>query len=411
MTNEPQLGNHLRIVGRRSWVILLTGVIAFAFTYAWQASKPDVYRAEGLVQVTVPVDMADDGDITDFRARSYAELAASPALLGPAATRSKLGLDLEEASDLVEIEVPGPPGYIEVKADGPTPAAATSLTDAVLTTLIERIEADAAPSAAIADAPAAGSDPPSDSMSLVARIVAPAVADPQPVSPTPIPISIVAGLVAAIVVAEIAVLLWHVSGRLSLVNPASDVNALLGVRTIDRTGPHPEALVPFAIGQLSDQPVVTVLQSGNVPSAEVAMELEQAFALGEYRVLTVDAGTGRTAVSLTSGGTDRMAAQLDTLAGPNEYNPRVLHHIVDVVGARTTVVSATTATHPEGAFDTLREFPDAVVLVVDPRKITKKELSRQATAISDVGGSLAAVVLHREPRRPVTLSLAAGESL
>ena len=391
---EPQLENHLRIMIRRWWWIIGAAVATFTAVYLVQSASPDVFRARGVAQLRVPVELADDGDLTEFQARTYAESAASPVRLEAALAQTDLTIDVDEAEDLVSVALLSTPGFVEVTADGSSPEAAETLAAAVLSSMIAEVEADAT-------TVTAGSS----SDLLVATIVAPADASSSPVSPRPLTSAVLGGIIAAIVAAEAAVLVWFLQGRLSLADPVRQVTEITGARTIDLTGADPEPLVPFVMGQLEDRPVVTVLQSGKVPSAEVAVRLDRAMGRNDGRVLIFDTGSGRPEMRLSVEG-DRLAAQLDRVDVPNSHNSMVLHHLLDVVGATTTLVSATTAVEADSAFETVREFPEAVILVIDPRKTTKRRLTRQVAALADVRASLIGVILHREPRRPVPLQVA-----
>ena len=102
---EPQIENHLRIMVHRWWAVLGVGLLAFALAYVWQASTAAVYQADGTVQVRVPVELSDDGEVTDFLARSYAEMAATPVQLETAIAEAGLDLDVEEAESRVEISL------------------------------------------------------------------------------------------------------------------------------------------------------------------------------------------------------------------------------------------------------------------------------------------------------------------
>lgn len=390
---EPQIENHLRIIAFRWKFILAATIVAFVAVLVWRTGTDDVYRAEGTVQLRVPVELSDAGDITEFQARSYAEMAATPIQLEAAITEAGLGIDVDEAGSRVDIAVLSTPGFIVVGADGPSPADAERLASGVISAIVAQVELDSAEVSAGESAP------------VTATVLAPAEAGSDPIGPSPLALAVIAALVAAIMSAEAAVLVWYLQGRLSLADPAQQVRGLLGVRTLDLTGADPESLLPFVAGRLEQSPVILVLQTGQVPSAEVAVQLDRALTRLDHKVMTFDGGTTRPEIRVNVDG-DRMMARLDRVTDDEDYNPEVLQRMIDVVGAGITVVNASVDSRPETAFDMVREFPDAVVLVVDPRKTTKKTLVRQAAALDDVGANLRGVVLHREPRRPVPLAIA-----
>lgn len=393
---EPQIENHLRIMAHRWVVIVGAAVVTFIVVLVWRMGAVDVYRAEGTVQLRVPVEISNAEEITDFQSRSYAEMAATPIQLEKAVARSGLDIDVDEAESRVDIAVLSTPGFVAIGAEGPSPREAEQLADGVIAAILDEVELDSAE---------ASDDDGDDIAGVTATVLAPADADLDPIGPSPLVLAVIAALVAAIVTAEAAVLVWYLQGRLSLADPAQQVRGLLGVRTLDLTGSDPESLLPFVAGRLEQSPVILVLQTGQVPSAEVAVQLDRALSRLDHKVMTFDGGSTRPEMRVNVDG-DRMMARLDRVSDSDEYDPEVVKHMIDVVGAGITVVNASVAAHPETAFDMVRDFPDAVVLVVDPRKTTKKTLVRQAAALDDVGASLRGVVLHREPRRPVPLALA-----
>ena len=415
---EPQLLDHLLVMKRQWWVILLVATIVGTAVFAWRSATTDVYRADTIVQVILPASVGDDGAITDFRARSYAELASSPQLLSDAATASGLGIDGNDADSLVSLDVLSTPGFIEVTADGPDAESAETLASSVASALVARVEADAALAATDESAEV-----------VTATIVSPADAGSAPVSPHPARTALVAAVVAAIISAEGCVVLWLLRGRLSLADPAGQVERLTGIRTLELAGPDQDLLSPFVAGQLDRGPVLTVLQVGAAPSAAVAILIAKALSAFRQRVLVLDAdsghpvmhlsvgitpastmraGAGPRVASLEAGSSEPYRAIVEAhwaspSASPAAARHDLMHELTSTTDADTTLISATSAADPETIFGVVREFPDTVILVLDSTQASKRSVVRRVEALVDGGATITGIVLDTQPQTALSL--------
>lgn len=139
---EPQLKHHLMVIQRRWWAIAIAAVLAFTTVWFWQTGDADRYEATSVVRISYSAPVADSGEIIDFQARSYAERAASPPVIAAALESSGLDIDVDEAESRLDVALRSTPGFVEIKGQGPTPAEAQLLVEAVSSTLVDLVNGE-----------------------------------------------------------------------------------------------------------------------------------------------------------------------------------------------------------------------------------------------------------------------------
>ncbi|MEM9566065.1 MAG: hypothetical protein AAGA93_25825 [Actinomycetota bacterium] len=281
-TWEPGLGDHLRSIWRRKWLVLggavfVAEAVFFVLTYAVTPR----YEAEASLRLMIEADggLVLDENRVEYASRVYAELAETPSTIGDAADRSGLDIDPDAAASAIDVQWARPPGFIDVTASADDAEEAALLADAMAASIAATIAADTER----LDASDSGTV-------LVAEIVEPAIAPSSAAWPRPIRESIVAFLITLVVLAEVVALWRPLRGLLPLSRTAELVTDLLGVPCITLTG-DPEdrtRLGSFAARHLATAPAIAVVQTGRDTRPAVPLRLGEALTASGRPTLVVD---------------------------------------------------------------------------------------------------------------------------
>jgi capsular exopolysaccharide synthesis family protein len=201
---------HFRLIWRRRWIILGLSALIAGAVFLWSYSRANVYASSATLDVlstttagTQPLTQ-EQVDIVTAR---YAALAGSSPVLDDAVNSSGLDISLATAHSRVSAAVPtNPTGFITVRATGPTPAAARSLTVGVV---------DALQTAGLEEQNAV-------------QVVTGASAG-SPVAPTPVRDALLAFLIALVVNAELFALFGYLAGRFTRGHESEEVELLTGL--------------------------------------------------------------------------------------------------------------------------------------------------------------------------------------
>ncbi len=396
-----EFGDHVREM-LRSWVlIVVVSALAGAGMWAWRSSTPALYTSTTVAQVVVqPSDRSDDGTITEFRSRTLAELATTPAILDPAIARSGLSIDTAEAADRIRVELLDSTGFIEVSAEGPTPADAVALSDAVVASL----------STAVANDRELFS---SDEL----RIVEPAQAPTSPESSRSVELAVLAALTAALVVAEATVAVRVLRGKLSPVDAASDLERATGVPTLDLRRSGGEAA--FFRKHLASLPVITAFTAEGA-DVRFVVDLARMSAGIHDRVLLIDGDQdeprlhshlglvrspglsefadgevplGQAVQPGPAGGRIAVLTSGSARSTSSTSHRRAIEHAIEISGADQSIVVGNAHGNEFTAVEALSGTAAPVVLVFDVAVGDRRAVIRRVSKARRIGFGLAAVFL------------------
>jgi len=266
------LFEHLRVIYRRRWTVLLVSLAVAGGVFAWSSTREPVYGAQAVISVTSGRALAGqsiNGEDTLFLTRNYAELATTPPVLADAALRSGLAISAGEARRRVSSRAASDVGFLTIAAQGPSPADATALAKAAAESLIAAVDEQQRQTVRVAVEPvqeeiqqldaqllalpegARNRSPlearyealvraaterrlaPSDRLVLVS----PARGDLTPLSPKPMRDALLALLVALVINAELLVLIEVLRDRFSVHEPDEGPDELLGLAVLARVPP------------------------------------------------------------------------------------------------------------------------------------------------------------------------------
>lgn len=282
--NDPmpsEFASHLREMSRHRRLIAAIAIGVAVVALVVGMARPATYEAEAIVRVSLAESTGDDGAITDFHAGSLAALANADRVVVSAARLSGDDRTPSKVRESLSAELGESRGFVVLTATAPTPEGAARLANA----LARSLAADAR------------RDPSARSVGMGVSLVEaarPADAVPSVTTGRAVGGAVALGLVAAIVVAEGLVALRLLRGRLSPVDPASDLARLLGAPTLDLRGVAGNAAeFSFYQEHLRARPLITVIHLGDEPSSDVAVRLARVADEAHRRVLLVDADVGQ----------------------------------------------------------------------------------------------------------------------
>ena len=267
--------SHIREMIRFSWLIVPLALVAGGLVYIWSNSQDRTFTAEASLRLIVDFENSSSEDVTDFRTRSYGELALTPAVLQRAITTGGLAATVTVASDRTSVQLRDTPGFLDITATGPTGAEAAALANAVANALVESVAAEI-----LAD----------ETTRL--EIVAPAAAPNNPAGRSPWTDATLATIIAAILLGESFVLLRRSSGRLSPVSAGFEAGQIFGAPVFSG-GDDPADLRSFVDQHMSHHPVVAVVQTAPADAGTVAIAVAFASLRDEHHAVVIDADTGQ----------------------------------------------------------------------------------------------------------------------
>jgi Mrp family chromosome partitioning ATPase len=403
---EPQFTEHLRVLWRVKWLAVAVAAIVAVGVFVVRDRTPARFESTAVVRLVVRngVDLVLDQQQSILAAQTYARLATGPTVLAAGASAAALGsLAPDVIADRVTARAGTTPGFVEIVAGGPTARDARALADGVAAALATAVGAERRDATGV----------------FVEARVEPA---PEPATvevPRRAPAeAAVAFVVAALFVAE-AFALWRAArGALPLGDPAGAVRALLGIPCVAvRARPRDQAvrtLALFVVAHLGGRPIVTVAQRGRRGSSAGALLLAEAAAVLGQRSLLVDADLSDPVLGDTPGlsevrrgGVAPVAVAWRQIGGVApvvsagvagaEQAGTVfgggLEETLAAFGADVVFLSTTSAVPALESLAVVARLPDCVVLVADPRRITKRGLLAAATELGSVGQDVVGVVL------------------
>jgi capsular exopolysaccharide synthesis family protein len=263
------LTQHFQAIWRRRYVVVLASILVAAAVYAWRSSAPPTYKADALLAVTSGRAAAGEATTQSdvlFLASTYAQLAKTRPVVQDALTRSGLRIPLSTALLLVSADASNEAGFIRLSATGPTVASATALSaglaDALTATVTKQqelrlreslapIEADIATvQGQLATLPVNAAERPALQARLEALflsatnrqlrpsdrldLVAPARAEPTPISPHPTRDAVLALLVAFVINAELAAAAEALGDRFRGQDETEEVARVTGLPVLAR---------------------------------------------------------------------------------------------------------------------------------------------------------------------------------
>lgn len=280
-TWEPEIGEHLTSIWWSRWIILIGALLVGLAVLGWRLNVPDRYESTSRVRLIVLAgdDSSLDEDRLNLASRIYAELGDSQPIRELAVAESGTTLDIDDDSWDIEVERTSPPGFLDVTATAPSPTEATRLADGMASALAQTVSEDRL-----------GASDPLNGLTVVPDVFERADTPSGPSAPRPYREAALAALASAIVLAELAVALRALSGRLPLTRPAERVQEMFGIATIELTG-GPEDRTKLALlanRRLGPQPMAVVAQCGGWPNPAMALRLAEAIAGDDRRALVVD---------------------------------------------------------------------------------------------------------------------------
>jgi succinoglycan biosynthesis transport protein ExoP len=290
------LVEHFRLIWRRRWLILGVSFVIAGLVFARSRTLPKVYEATATIDV-IPATADTDEPITEEQVGlvtgRFAAFAGATTVLGDAIERSGLDIGVSTARDRASAAASEDPGFVTVRAKGPSPRAADALAGGLVDALIDAATTEAAD----------GEEPPS-----TAQVVSPARASSDPVQPKPSRDAVLALLVALVVNSELAALLGFVAGRLPAGRVREEVERVTAVPVlarIPRKGRDEvveafrelRAQVEFARGDVDVRSVAVTAVEPGAGASFVARGLAQISANLKSSVVLVDANLRRPSVA------------------------------------------------------------------------------------------------------------------
>jgi capsular exopolysaccharide synthesis family protein len=280
------LTDHFRLIWRRRWIILALSVLIAGAVFARNRTLSNVYESQATLDVLSGTPKAGQPvtqEEVNIRTGRYAGLAGATSVLTAASSNSGLGISVETARSRVSADVPTDrPGFITVRARGPSPSEAQDLAASVVDSLRATGENEQNP----------------------IQVVTPAAKPSGPIAPTPTRDAAFAFLIALVVNSELFALLGFVGGGLTRGRQSEEVARLTGVPVLALIPRRREEWVAEAFRTLrsavdlarSDPPLRSIAVTGAEPGSGasfVAFGLAQATANLKMGVVLVDANLHR----------------------------------------------------------------------------------------------------------------------
>lgn len=263
------------------WLIVAGALAVTLAVLGWRLTLPDRFESTSRLRLIVLAndDSSLDEDQLTLASRIYAELGESQPIRDRALDRSGTGLTDDDSWEIA-VDRTTPPGFLDVTAVAASPTVAAQLADGMANTLAVTVAEDRLGTA--------GNE--LNGIRIVPEVFEEATVPSGRSAPRPFREAALAGLASAILLAEGAVALRALRGRLPLTRPAERVQEMVGIPTVELTGGLEDRtkLALFAGRQLGPRPVAVVTQCGGWPNPAVALRLAEAIAGDDRRTLVVD---------------------------------------------------------------------------------------------------------------------------
>jgi len=407
---------HFRLIWRRRWIILALSALIAGVVFLWSYSKANVYASSATLDVLSDVPAGSQPltqEQVDIVTARYAALAGSSSVLTDAINSSGLDIPVGTARSRVSAAVPtNPTGFITVRATGPTPAAARSLTEGVVDAL-QTVGLEEQNAIQVVTGASAGSA----------------------VAPTPERDALLAFLIALVVNAELFALFGYFAGRFTRGHESEEVELVTRLPVLalvprQRAEWAAEAFRTLRAGVdllRSDPPVRAIAVVAAEPGSGasfVAYGLAQASANLKMGVVLVDANLRRPVLAaelhvpeepglveaMTKGTVDWDALPQ---ANPLQRRFRVLtsgQEVDDAPGALGSGALRKTLDQLDAADQVVVDAPavdesidalviasqcDAAILVVDAEQGRRRAIENAVSRLSEANVELLGVVLNR----------------
>ena len=410
------LAEHFRLIWRRRWVIVLLSVAIAGAVFARSRALPKVYEAVGVVDVISESASAEalTREQVEIAVERFGTLATTTNVLREAIRQSGLDITVDEAKARISTGT-STSGFLDLRAEGPTPDEAEDLAASVMTALIAAAEAQ-------------------DDVVLE---VSPASASDTPVAPTPEKDALLALLIALVVNAELAAVLGTVAGRLPSGHVREEVERMTNARVLARIPKRGReevvesfrelrAQVDFARGDLDIRSVAVTGTEPGVGSSYIARGLAQVAANLKQSVILVDANLRRPAVAtelrlppspglgdlLLGSGFDAgilrqanplqkrfrvLTAGLAVPDAPGLLGAGALRKVLDQISDAELIVIDTPAVSEAADALVIAAQADATILVVDGGKTRRRTLNDVVARLQPHARLLGSVVNRTEP--------------
>ena len=445
------LAEQFAAVWARRAVVLVVAFLAAAGVFAWRSAAPEVFESTSTVQVRVPDTESSDPSVqVDYYAQTVTGLATTRSVVAAAMEAAGRTDAVGDVVDQITAEPSEQPGFVTITGAGDSPTQATELTDALVTAVTQQVAEDQAEDQAaerdalVAAIAQVGRErealPASDYAGRAALIreresllstlrassgrtawqvgvVEPARPPSSPSAPQPVRDALLAFLLAVILVAEWIVVRRAWRGAVATRRPGRDVSEILGIPAVEVGSDDPPSVLATLLPLLDEATQVTVIQRGPRASAHSASLLAELLASRGQEVLLVDATPDRAVVhlemgvglepGLTSLPIDDEAATAAVAALPTARRLHVLaagrDDEIETTGrvARlatlapvSVVVVAASSERLDDLVALVSEVDGPVVVDLDPRHATRRELEAEVAALRGLGADVVAATVH-----------------
>ncbi len=440
------------IWARRLRILAVAGLVAVVVFLLRSIATPS-YAATTTVQTRIAgSETSDPTAVADYYAQTVVGLATSRGVVTSALQASGSSENADAVIPDLTVELGAEPGFVEITAAGADPDEAARLANGIVAALQERLDEDAARELAVTTEAARatrddverrlrelGPDDPRRSAlerqqaaltdSLISmrnrpttqlNVVDPARPPERPSAPRPARDALLAFILALIIAAEVVVVARAWRGSLSERHPDADVSRITGAPTVEVDERQRGSSFPAVLPWIRPERVVTVVQRGKDPSAYAAARLAGLLAGTGAEVVLVDVAVGgpvlhsELGLYLRPGLTDVLAGRV-TVAGalvhvPSlglrvlpagapggstaAYEPGRLSTLIGEMPAARVVLCATN-TRLDRLVRVVAECGDAVVLDVDARTVTRRELGSDVEVLRGLGARIVAATVYR----------------
>ena len=461
------LASHFRVIAQNWLRILIIAAVLATVIFLASSFQSDTYQATEKLNVTPGVipNGGSEADAATFAAQTFAQYVDTRTVLEPALRASKLTLSVSELKSRVSASPSGDLGTIDVIATAPNAREAEliarfvgrslqsvvkAIGDSKISILTDPIRTERAQvqqqldsttltpteRAALQDRLDRLSTAEADALRTPVAslsIFAPALADPDPVAPTPTRDAVLGFLVAIVAVGELTVLAHFVGDRFSGAEDSADVATLTGLPVIAKIprGEGIEVIEAYRVlrtnlmvleGAGKPRTVAVVSANAGAGKTFTAIHFAESAAGLEEKVVLVDADLRKPTVherlgiprapglsSVLQGG-DLTAALTKVpdsaylrvlpsgaavIDASGMLGARSFRHVLDALRAVRLVV---VDTPPAGLFSdalAVASQCDATIFVLDVKTSRRRAVRQSLEQLERAGANLVGVVINR----------------